>query len=82
MDDRIKIIGMNSTITEKSKSVYYASPIALNKKINCKGNLLTVVLRGYIFETYAIELLMMGGSAHSLTESWYVETSHVDSISR
>ena len=94
LKDCIKSIGMNSTITDKSKvvhslvhmtsvspftesSVCYASDAALNVIIrnkgneakrkmrdlldSCEGNPLTAALCGYVFESYAIELLEQGG---------------------
>ena len=95
LDDCVKKIGVDSTITDKSKvvhrlvhitstapytasSVCYASQAALNVIVrkkgiearrrmselldSCQGNPLTASLCGYIFESYAIELLERGGS--------------------
>jgi hypothetical protein len=95
LDDCIKKIGMNSTITDNSKvvhllvhvtstapytdsSVCYASQAALNSIVrnkgneakrrmnellaSCQGNPLTAALCGYIFESYAIEMLEKGGT--------------------
>ncbi len=95
LDDCINIIGINSTITEKSKVVHilvhvtstapytnsslcYASQAALDVIVrhkgneakyrmrellaSCEGNPLTTALCGYIFQSYAIELLEKGGS--------------------